>query len=135
MDKCLTYYQENPEALLDSLIDLIGEESLLRGIALRGLYKGEMKKKKLKCSRVWEDGEPTNKKLSGTSALLVSGDWDYDSRKIILQNLKYSLLNIAQYGDSDYVAVIKGTPRHDDPAEDVNEIILGDAEIVVCIHR
>ena len=135
MGRNLKYYQDNPERFLDDLLSIIGEESALPTIALRGIYAGDVYKKELERSSVWIDGVPTNKKLAGTSGLLVAGDWDYDSRKTILTNLTYSLPNVGKYGDTDYVAVMRGNAKRDEPTEDAHEIILGNAEVICYIER
>ncbi len=135
LEKSIDSFHEDPQAMVDALVDLMGAESEKTAIVLRGIYKGEIGKKKLSRSSVWEDGEPTRKKLSGTSGVLVTGNWEYTPARIIVDEITRNALKVKKYGDSDYIAVVKGNLLKDEIFNDVGEAVVGDPEVIAYIKK
>lgn len=114
------------EALLDKIVELLGEE-FNGSVGLRGDDYQYTDGQELQDSRFWEDGIETSETLNGTSALLISADWQYDSYKQLLNNLKKHANKVFNYGDSIYVIV--GEPAMG--GEDIGEIIIPSAKVLL----
>lgn len=148
-NKTITDYETNPQDIVNEIVDLIGEDvSEKYSIGIRGIYENEIGQQKLKPSYMWKWGVPIEGtpeeaiargdiegRLTGSSAMLVSGDWNYDSISQIKENLKKSLEIVQPYGNADYLAIVRGNLMKDDVFEDIGEVVLGDAEVIGYIKR
>lgn len=135
LDKSIDDYQRDPQAMIDALVDLMGKETDRTAIVLRGIYKGELGKKKLRRSSVWEDNSPTEKKLGGTSGILVTGDWEYTSLRIIADEIGRNSLKVKKYGDTGYIAVVKGNLLKNEIFNDPGEAVIGNPEVIAYIKK
>lgn len=114
--------------LLDKIYELLGDD-FDGSVGLRGDVQKYEVGQELYPSRYWEDGVETGEVLDGTSALIISADWRYDSRDTIKSNLsKYGPL-VSQYGDNIYVIVGNIAQGGDD----IGEIIIPDAKVLMIV--
>lgn len=135
LDKTLKNYVEDPESFIEDLTEIISDDSDKMTIVLRGIWKSEVGKKKLKRSSVWNDGEITSKKLSGTSGILIAGDWDYTPARIIADEIKQNALTVLDYGDTDFIAVVRGYLQKDEIFNDLGEAVISSPEVLAYIKR
>lgn len=138
-------YQDNPGQLIDELIELIGEDEST-AIGFRGIYKEEINETELLPSYQWygddmRDAFPGNvsakmgRQLDGTSCMMLSGNWEYAGFKELKQNIVINLPAAEFWGNTEFVAVVKGQPCVDELWEDIGEIVLKDAVVVGYIHK
>ena len=83
-----------------------------------------------------EDSEnPQPWELDGTSAILVSGDWQYDSVSTIKNNIsRYSQLILDYMNNDDVIAVIAGD-LNDNYTCDPGEVVISNAVVIAIIDR
>lgn len=130
----VNFFIENPHRIIELLNDVGADDYRSDGnaIGLRGLYAGDDRKKP-QPSRMWDDGTPTSKRLLGTSAVLLSGDFTAaDPRSIDISNaLKRSML----YGNGEYIAVVQGGIATGEGFNDLGEVVITDPKIIAYIRR
>ena len=115
----------DPQELIEFILEKIGED--YGGVVgLRGLYRQE-KIGSLRDSRVWEDGNETDEELDGTSTVMISGNWCYDSGKVIRDNISRYAENVFAYGNGRIGLVIGDSGEG---GEDIGEIIIRNAECI-----
>jgi hypothetical protein len=134
IDKSVNDYAKDPQSLIDEILNIVGEDDD-SAIVLRGIYKNELGKKKLSRSSVWDDGEPTNKKMGGTSGILVTGNWEGTPSRVIADDIKRNANKALKYGDTEYVAIVKGSLLTDEIFNDPGEAIIGSPEVIAYIKK
>lgn len=117
---------DDPEQLYSFIQGKLGDD-FNGSVGLRGLYDDEGMGK-LKESNVWEDGNRTNGKLGGTSAIVLSGDYKYDSDSTIAGNIKKYANSVFSYGGGKRVGLVVGGLGSG--GEDPGEIVIPDAKVV-----
>lgn len=120
----------NYEKLLKEVIDLLGDE-FDGAVGLRGDNSEYAEGTELWNSRFWEDGIETDEVLDGTSAIIISADWKYDTIQTIEENInRYA--NLAEdYGENIYLVV-------GDVAEggnDIGEIVIPSCRVLKKINK
>ena len=131
--KTLDEYIKDPQALIDFLVDTVGEDTNT-SLAFRGIYEKELGKKRLRASFDSPEGV-RGRQLSGTSGLLLSGDWNYNSSETIIKNINAIKDKISFYGDTPYIAVMRGRLMVDEIFNDPGEVVLSNASVVAYIPR
>lgn len=129
-----SHYLENPQALLDMLEDKGASSYSSDGnaVGLRGLSKGDVGKP-LRPSRVWEDGVPTSRKLGGTSAAALTGDFTASDPP--LSAVKDAINRAKSYGDGDHLAIVQGGLAKDEDFNDPGESVISKPRVLAYIRR
>lgn len=125
-------FEVSDDASLNILIDHIDNSKTGDTIGLRGIYRHELGKTKLKRSndsREFNDGTTAKGKLGGTSAVVVAGDWDSIPRDELISRLADASETVKMYGDSG-VAIVSGNLLKDEIFNDIGEIVIGDARVI-----
>ncbi len=104
-------------------------------VGLRGIYKEEIGKTKLRDSYVWTDGDRTSQKLDGTSVALMDGDYSNNPEYIMQENISRYAQNAKDYGDSGFIAVVYGDLNTGEITEDPGEGILMNARVAGYIKK
>lgn len=117
---------KNPQQLINKIVDIVGED-FDGAIGLRGLYREE-KIGKLRQSSEWVDGKKMSRKLSGTSTIGLSPDWQYDPASVIRQRISRYAEDALNYGERKRVALVVG--RIGETGEDMGEIIIPGAKAI-----
>lgn len=141
------FIQKNPEILIDEILKKIGED-YSGAIGIRGIYKEELNLVELERSFVWETtgddprggvpGEADAEKkrqLKGTSSFLLSGNWQDNSISTIKNNISKNILKALNWGDTDYIAIIKGDLAIDEQWDDIGEAVIDNAEVIMYIPK
>lgn len=126
-------YQRDKSLLVDDILQHIPEGEFT-AIGMRGIYAQELGKTTLRNSYESPEGV-RGRRLSGTSSLIISGDWYGDSSSVIERNADKALAQIGHYGNTDYVAIIKGELMTDEIFNDPNEAVLSNAKTVFYIRK
>lgn len=129
--------QSKVDALADKVIDLLGDdfggsvglrvdspEYLQVGSALRNSWNMDT-----------DSENPQPWELDGTSAFLVSGDWEYDSVSDIKNNIRKNAGRLIEYAtQGDVFAVIVGDLGNNYTC-DPGEIVISNAKVITLIDR
>lgn len=115
----------DPELLAKEITALVGED-FEGAVGFRGLYKTD-NHEALEPSYVWDDGNYTDEQLRGTSAIMVSADWYYDSTENIVHYLKKYAELALQYGDGQ-IGLVVG--EYENSGEDMGEILIKNARVI-----
>ncbi len=138
-------YSKDPEALVDELVDILGEDESTT-VGARGIYKEEINEPILENSYQYEseDGDTREalpgqskrgRRIDGTSAFKISGNWEFDDRTKLVKNIKENLDRAKYWGDTDYIAIIKGHNNPDEIHEDIGETVIRNPEVVAYIRK
>lgn len=124
-------------ALTDKIIDLLGDDFSgsvgLRVDSPEYLQVGSTLRNSWNMDTDSENPQPWE--LDGTSAFLVSGDWEYDSVSDIKNNIRKNtgrLIEYATYGD--VFAIIAGDLGNNYTC-DPGEIVISNAKVVALVDR
>jgi hypothetical protein len=117
-----------PEELFEMIYATLGDD-YDGAVGLRGCNTQYKVGKKLRKSHRWDDGNMTRDILDGTSAIVISADWAYDSRSTIINNIAKHAQRVAAYGQ--YVMVIAGGTAKG--GNDIGEIIIPDAKVILTL--
>jgi len=123
------------EATLDNFIDHIEKDKTGGSIGIRGIYRHEVGKKKLKRSLdsvEMPDGTTRKGWLSGTSVIEIAGDWDSIPKDLLIENLRKAWDRVQKYGDSGF-AIVSGDLRKNEISNDIGEAVFGNARVIAYI--
>lgn len=70
------------------------------------------------------------RQLDGTSCMVLSGNWEYAGFKELKQNIVTNLPATEFWGNTEFVAVVKGRACVDELWEDIGEIVLKDTAVI-----
>ena len=129
----LEEYEIQPELFLDDL-NKVNPQGPDDTIGLRGIYGKELWKIALRPS--WHSPENVReRRLSGTSAVIVAGTWAYTHDDLITKNFQEAVKRVSNYGDQEYVAVVQGKLMISEEFNDPGEIVIGNAHVIAYIKR
>lgn len=106
------YDTNNPDDIKKLLTKISKKQGF---IGIRGIYKKEIGKKKLKPSNVWDDGKRTSIKLGGTSVIEIGEIEDLKTLDDLLRLINERMedpdpmgrnITAKRYGDSDIYALV-----------------------------
>ena len=131
-EKPLSYFAENPEALNELFNELGAGEYTNEGnsTGIRGLSSNEIGKR-LKKSRIWDDGNPTRKTLRGTS--VVAHEGDFSSQEPNEKSIQNIISLVKDYGGGEAIALIQGMLMKDEDFNDTGESVIGNPKVLAYI--
>jgi hypothetical protein len=102
-------------------------------IGLRGIYKKDIGKNKIKPSVAWDDNSPTSHKLGGTSILYAGKTSDFTTIEDVRQLLAK---DVSQYGDSGIKAIVfsKESLNPHEIYSDIGEAVFPNAKVLGYIN-
>lgn len=115
------------EQFVDKIIELTEDHNGSLGI--RGQSDAVELGHKYAPSKEWIDGSPTKKKLKGTSAVEIAGDWGALSYKSAKEAVRVALNRVTMYG-SDFHVILGDFGKGGD---DIGEIVIPNARSVLSI--
>jgi len=150
MQKSVSEYVGDNKSFVNELVDILGEDYIDNqdDIGLRGIYEPELKSGNLQDSYEWysmdgdsRDAVPGNalakrgQRLDGVSTFGIVQSWADAGYSDIVKNLNESLEAAADWGDTDYIAVVRGKANLNEAWEDAGEIVLKYAAIAALIRK
>lgn len=129
--------QNKVDALANKILDLLGEDFDgkvgLRTDSPEYLQVGSVLRESWNMDEQSENPQPW--KLNGTSCIIVSGDWQYDSMTQIKNNIKkYASLLLNYANQDDVFAIVIGDLTNNDSC-DPGEIVISNAKVIGLIER